>query len=75
MGDGGATPVNLQYQFYKPTSTRIQYHWSHFKWSDCSKTCGEGLFTNQFVGIVDAVRRKMSLCMSKGFFLGVTSSY
>lgn len=48
MGDGGATPVNLQYQFYKPTSTRVQYRWSHFKWSDCSKTCGEGIRTELF---------------------------
>ncbi|KAK2572947.1 A disintegrin and metalloproteinase with thrombospondin motifs 2, partial [Acropora cervicornis] len=48
VGDGGATPVNLQYQFYKPTSTRVQYRWSHFKWSDCSKTCGEGIRTELF---------------------------
>lgn len=43
-----AVPINLHYQFYKPISNGSQYYWSHFKWSPCSRTCGEGIQTRIF---------------------------
>jgi len=41
-------PINLRYVFYKPDSNGSQYYWSHFKWTDCSRTCGEGIQTRLF---------------------------
>lgn len=48
QGATGTAPVNLRFQFYKPNSTGLQHYWSHFKWSDCSRTCGEGIQTRIF---------------------------
>ncbi|KAL9984449.1 hypothetical protein ACROYT_G006741 [Oculina patagonica] len=41
-------PINLRYLFYKPNSNGSQYYWSHFAWSLCSRTCGEGIQTRLY---------------------------
>ncbi|CAH3034862.1 unnamed protein product [Porites lobata] len=48
MSDQPAVPISLRYQFYKPTTNGSEFFWSHFKWSDCSKTCGEGIQTHLY---------------------------
>lgn len=39
------TPITLRYSLNKPKSDEIDFYWSHLKWSECSRTCGEGIQT------------------------------
>lgn len=40
-----SAPVTLRYSLNKPNSNGSDFYWSHLKWSECSRTCGEGIQT------------------------------